>query len=162
MAALEEHVKIFVTRCMARYMTPTETAAAVKEAYDIDITRQQAQSYDPLSAIGRDLSAELRAEFETERTRFRADIDAIPCADATYRLSRIQQVIDHHGRNPKLVLEALEQAAKERGEAFTNKRVVGGVGEGGAILVQDVSQSARDAIAAQTAALRAGNGDKAS
>jgi hypothetical protein len=122
---LTGEVKLFITHLNARFHTPTEVVELVKAQYDIDVTPQNVQAYDPTKWTGKGLSADLRGEFERERERFRAAVTDIPVANPAYRLRMIQHLIDRQKQiNPALTASLMEQAAKDAGGAFTNKHDV--------------------------------------
>lgn len=124
---LSGEIKLFITHLNARMHTPTEVAALVNEAYNIEISPQHVQKYDPTKVQGKDLSRMLRKEFTAERERFRAAVTDIPIANPAYRLRRLQDILDKQAsRNPVLAKDLLEQAAKETGGAYTNKRELTG------------------------------------
>jgi len=65
---LTEEQKAFIVRGLARYETPTQIAAAMKENFGIEITRRQVFAYDPAGSRPPaqrwiDLYAETRAKF---------------------------------------------------------------------------------------------------
>lgn len=139
MAQLKKEIKLFIVRSLAVFNTPTETAAAVKEEFGIVVDRQKCQAYDPTKRAGKDLSAELKAEFETTRKQFVESPQNIPVANLTYRLQRMQRIVDDAGKNSVLVLKALEQAAKDVGGDFTNRQEVTGAG-GSPLLAEGAAQ----------------------
>jgi len=121
MAQLKREVKLFIVRSLAIFNTPSETAEAVKQEFGIEVSRQKCEVYDPTKRVGKDLSKDLADEFHATRTLFKENLDSIPVANKVYRLQKIQNVINGSGKNSMLVLQALEQAAKEVGGAFTNQ-----------------------------------------
>lgn len=123
MARLRKEVRLFIVRSLAVFNTPTETAKAVQEEFKITVTRQQCEGYDPTKRTGQDLSAELREEFEITRQNFIDNPKRIPIANLTYRLERMQRIVENAGKNNMLVLTTLEQAAKEVGGMYTNTRI---------------------------------------
>lgn len=128
MAALDVKVKRFIVSSLACWDTPTQVAVAVKEEFGLEITRQQVGTYDPTKVAGRELSKELRALFDETRAKFKAQIDEIPIANQAYRLralARLAQEAEKQGNRP-LVAQLLEQAAKETGGAYTNRRQIEG------------------------------------
>jgi hypothetical protein len=64
--------------------------------------------------------------FESERTAFLASVGSIGIAQKTVRLQRLEQLclLALQRKNMKLAAELMEQAAKEMGEVFTNRREV--------------------------------------
>lgn len=146
MAQLKKEVKLFIVRSLAVFNTPTETAAAVKEEFGIVVDRQKCQAYDPTKRAGKDLSAELKAEFEATRKQFVESPQNIPVANLTYRLQRMQRIVDDAGKNSVLVLKTLEQAAKDAGGAFTNRKEI--TGADGKPLEQNIYQLTPEAAEA--------------
>lgn len=130
MATLNKREKIFIVRLLAEFNTPTETVDLVKQEFKKDVTRQQVESYDPTKRAGRNLSAELKAEFEATRKAFVDQPLNIPIANLSVRLMHLQRIVDHAGKNKPLIKEALEQAAKEMGGVYTNRKEVTGKGGG--------------------------------
>lgn len=128
MAALDVKVRRFIVQQLACWDTPTQVAQAVKEQFGIEVSRQQVANYDPTKVAGRDLSKELRALFDETRAKFKADVEAIPIANQSYRLrvlARLARDAEQQG-NKALVAQLMEQAAKETGGAYTNKRTLEG------------------------------------
>jgi len=121
--------KEFIVGQLACFRTPTEVARGVREHFGFDLAVQQIAFYDPTTAQGeRELSPEWRELFAATRKRFLEDATVIPIANAAYRLVRLQRMIDDEklAKNPILVMKALEQAARESGGAYTNKREISG------------------------------------
>lgn len=128
MAKLNEAVQRFIVQALACYDTPTQAADAVKEEFGIEITRQQAASYDPTKTMGKTLAKKWRDLFHETRERFRKEVAEIPIADQAYRLRQLHRMTQEAMKRKNIVLAAslLEQAAKEQGGMFTNKREVSG------------------------------------
>ncbi|MFH4247123.1 DUF2280 domain-containing protein, partial [Acinetobacter baumannii] len=78
MASLNKKQKLFIVRSLAVFNTPQETVSLVKEEFNIDVTRQQVETYDPTKRAGKDLSAELIAEFDLARKDFLDKPEHIP------------------------------------------------------------------------------------
>jgi len=128
MAALDVKVKRYIVQALACWDTPTQVVKAVKEEFGLDLPRQQVATYDPTKAAGRDLSKELRALFDDTRKRFKETIDDIPIANQAFRLRVIERLArdaESQG-NKALVAQLVEQAAKEVGGAYTNRRQIEG------------------------------------
>lgn len=128
MAKLNEAVQRFIVQALACYDTPTQVAEAVKEEFGIEITRQQAASYDYTKTMGRTLAKKWRVMFDDTRKKFRAEVAEIPIADQAFRLRQLNRMAQLAMTRKNIVLAAalLEQAAKEQGGMFTNKREVSG------------------------------------
>ncbi|MDN5503232.1 MAG: DUF2280 domain-containing protein [Comamonas sp.] len=128
MAVLKDPVKISIVQALACFDTPTQVADHVKQEFGLVITRQQVAMYDPTKASGHNLSKKLREIFEATRAKFLDDISTIPIAQQAYRLRVLQRNLeraDSRG-NSAMVSTLLEQAAKELGGAFTNRKELTG------------------------------------
>lgn len=126
MAQLKKEIKIFIVRSLAQFNTPTETAQAVHQEYGVQITKQNCEKYDPTKRSGQDLSAELRKEFEATRQDFLDKPQNIPISNLSYRQARRQKVLEGAGNNKMLIMSVLEQAAKDVGGVFTNRKEITG------------------------------------
>ncbi|MDN8612782.1 DUF2280 domain-containing protein [Variovorax ginsengisoli] len=123
MATLSDPIKLFIVQALACYDTPSQVAAAVKEQFEVEITRMQVSTYDFGKPTCRGISKKLQAVFEATREKFLADVSAIPIAQQAYRLRVLQRTltkVEGQG-NTAMVSQLLEQAAKESGGVFTNK-----------------------------------------
>lgn len=139
MAALRKEVKLYIVRSLAVFNTPQETVELVNEEFKIKISRQQCERYDPTKRAGKDLSQELKEEFEHTRIEFLEKPLNIPIANLAVRLQRLEKQYSVHAKNPLFSLKILEQAAKDMGGQFTNKTEVTGAG-GGPLQSEHVTQ----------------------
>lgn len=128
MEVLTQEQKTFVVQQLAMYRTPTQVVELVKEQFDVTIVRQSVAYYDPLHnktcpKVWCDL-------FHTTRKKFLETVSDIPIANQTYRLQQLQDSLNRTLRQPRkneaMVQNLLEQAAKEVGGMFTNRREVTG------------------------------------
>lgn len=148
MAALTEDVKVYIVTALACFDSTRQVVADVKEQFGVTVTHQQVSAYDPDTINGKRLSKPFKALFEKTREQFLKDATKVPIANAAVRLRKLQRLVDTaEGRgNMKMVAELLEQAAKETGGAFTNRRELGGaVGAVPVPPVQPGSSTAEDA-----------------
>lgn len=124
MAKLDVKVKRFIARSLACYDTPSQVVASVKEEFGLDVSRMQVQTYDPTKAQGRDLSKELRTLFDETRADFLTNVEKIPIASQAFRLRSLARMHTHAEArgNAPLAAQLLEQAAKEIGGAYTDRR----------------------------------------
>ncbi len=120
---LSEVVKRFVITQCARWERPTAIARMVKEQFGVNMSPQATEGYDPTKRLGRNLSMPHRKLFNAERERFTHEIDAIPIANAAYRIAKLQQYSERaeDEGDLKLAAQMLEQAARDLGELFTNR-----------------------------------------
>lgn len=132
MAQLSDEAKLFIVQAVACFDTPQQVADAVRDEFGVTIGRDQVQLYDPTKARGRKLSKKLRAIFDATRDRFLREIEQVPIASQTYRLRNLQRLHEKAQARGNMALAAalLEQAAKEIGGAYTNKREHSGPGGG--------------------------------
>lgn len=128
MATLRKEVKLFIVRSLAQFNTPEETARLVNEEYkNLNVSRQQCERYDPTKRAGKDLSEELKKEFEITRSEFLGKPESIPIANLVVRLQRYE---DGYQSSKNIVrrLKILEQAARDMGGQYTNKQEITGAG----------------------------------
>ncbi|WP_180100920.1 MULTISPECIES: DUF2280 domain-containing protein [Acinetobacter] len=130
MATLNKKQKIFIVRSLAVFNTPQETVVLVKEEFDLEVSRQQVETYDPTKRAGKDLSAELKDEFELTRKDFLDTPQNIPIANLSVRLQRLENQYQKHGKNRVAALSILKQAAEDVGGKYTNKTELTGAGGG--------------------------------
>jgi len=132
MAKLTEAHKRFIVQALACWDTPTEVAQALKEEFGVEAHRAQIAQYDPTKASGKDMAQKWRDLFAVTRERFRAEVAEIPIADQAFRLRSLGKIHARYMERGNLVAAAaiLEQAAKEAGGAFTNRREHTGPGGG--------------------------------
>lgn len=123
MAALSPEVKAFIVQALACFDTPTQIASQVKQEFGLDISIQQVSSYDPTKAIAKNLGQKWIDLFNATRTRFQTELSDIPIANKAYRLRALDRMMNNAEkmRNIALATEIIEQAAKECGDAYTNK-----------------------------------------
>lgn len=125
MAALKDEVKRFIVQALACFDTPSQVAEAVKQEFGLEVGRQQCAAYDPTKYVGRGLSAKWRAVFEDTRARFREETAEIPIANRAYRLRALGRMAEkaENMKNMALTAQLLEQAAKEVGDVYVNRRL---------------------------------------
>lgn len=130
MATLNKKQKVFIVRSLAVFNTPQETVLLVKEEFDLEVSRQQVETYDPTKRAGKDLSTELKDEFELTRKDFLDTPQNIPIANLSVRLQRLESQYQKHGKNRVAALSILKQAAEDVGGKYTNKTELTGAGGG--------------------------------
>lgn len=149
MAALTESVKLAIVQALACFDTPSQVSKAVKQEFGIEVPRMQVAQYDPTKQAGRNLSKKLQAVFEATRASFLSDVSTIPIAQQAFRLRVLHRSMSkaEESGNISLVAQLLEQAAKESGGAFTNRRELTGKG-GRPLVTANVSrEELREAVA---------------
>jgi len=126
MAALKGEVKAFIVQSLACFDTPSQVVEAVKKEFGLTITRQQVESHDPTKANGKGLAQKWVDMFNGTRERFQNEISDIPIANKAYRLRTLDRMATstEKMKNFALTAQLIEQAAKEVGDAYTNRQKV--------------------------------------
>ncbi|CRY83000.1 DUF2280 domain-containing protein [Yersinia intermedia] len=126
MAALKPEVKAFIVQALACYDTPSQVVAQVKQEFNLTLTLQQVSSYDPTKAIAKNLGQKWIDLFNSTRTRFQTEISDIPIANRAYRLRALDRMATKAEtmKNFAMTAQLIEQAAKEVGDAYTNRQKV--------------------------------------
>jgi hypothetical protein len=124
MATLSDDVKAFIVRALACYDAPSVVADQVNQEFGITIPRQQVEKYDPTKHAGKGLSRKWRDLFETARAEWRKGATEVPIANRVFRLRVLDRLASKAERmkNMGLTLQVLEQAAKEVGDVYVNRR----------------------------------------
>lgn len=126
MAALKPDVKAFIIQSLACFDTPTLVVESVQKEFGLKITRQQVESHDPTKVSGKSLAKKWIDLFYTTRERFKTEISDIPIANKAYRLRVLDRMATRTEtmKNYALAAQIVEQAAKECGDAYSNKQKV--------------------------------------
>lgn len=136
MAALSTEVKAFIVQSLACFESPAKVIELVKAEYGIDVSRQQVSQYTPGNAMAAKLSQKWVDLFNDTRKRFQTEIADIPIANKAYRLRVLNRMAAsaEKMKNFGMTSQLIEQAAKEMGDAYTNKHKLEHSGpNGGAI-----------------------------
>ncbi|MEH3413989.1 DUF2280 domain-containing protein [Phytobacter diazotrophicus] len=142
MAALSTEVKAFIVQSLACFESPAKVIELVKAEYGVVVSRQQVSQYSPGNAMAAKLSKKWVDMFNATRDRFLNEISDIPIANKAYRLRVLQRMSTtaENMKNMGMTAQLLEQAAKEVGDAYTNKQKVehsGGVAVSSVASVMD-------------------------
>ncbi|UQZ10699.1 DUF2280 domain-containing protein [Providencia stuartii] len=126
MAALKSEVKIYIIQSLACYDSPSQVVESVKNEFGLKVSRQQVESHDPTKSSGRKLAQRWVDLFNETRERFQNEISDIPIANKAYRLRVLDRMATKAEgmRNFSLTAQLVEQAAKECGDAYTNKQKI--------------------------------------
>jgi len=117
-------VKARVVQSLACFDSPSVVAKAIKAEFGVDISAQAVEAYDPNKVAGKKLSERYRILFAETRKAFLEDTSQIAVSHRAVRLRALQRMAEKAENQGNMVLAAslLEQAAKEVGGAYTNKR----------------------------------------
>ncbi|EPK9846362.1 DUF2280 domain-containing protein [Citrobacter freundii] len=126
MAALKPEVKAAIVQMLACYDTLSIVVDAIQKDYGIKVTPQQVESHDPTKVSGKGLAKKWVDLFNSTRERFQNEISDIPIANKAYRLRVLDRMMTNAEkmRNMALAASLMEQAAKECGDAYSNKQKV--------------------------------------
>ena len=136
MAALSTEVKAFIVQSLACFEPPTKVIELVKEDYGVVVSRQQVSQYSPGNAMAANLSKKWVDLFNSTREKFQNEISDIPIANKAYRLRVLNRMMTaaEKMKNLSLTAQLMEQAAKEVGEAYTNKQKLEHSGPNGGVI----------------------------
>jgi len=134
MAKLTEPQKLFIVKALACFDSPTRVANSFREEFGIELSRAQVAKYDPTKAAGGEMAAKLIVVFDETRKAFKEGAGEVPIANKAVRLRSLNRMFEKAEGQGNMVFAAqmLEQAAKEVGGMFTNRRELTGA-EGGPI-----------------------------
>lgn len=132
MAALSNDAKLFIVQRLACFDTPSEVSRAIRADMGLTVTLQQVEAYDPHKVTGAKLSARWRTIYEETRKTFLEDTSLVGISHKAVRLRALNRMAAAAEAKGNMVLAAslLEQAAKECGDAFTNRRELSGPNRG--------------------------------
>jgi hypothetical protein len=131
-AALTGDIKVFIVERLACFDSPTDIQKQLKQDFRVDVSLQQLTAYNPKTQAGARLSKTLREVFEATRKKYLEDTSDVAIAHKAHRLRVLDRLLTRLERsgNALLAAQMLEQAAKEEGGAFTNRRELHGPGGG--------------------------------
>lgn len=126
MAALSTEVKSFIVQSLACFEPPSKVVELVKAEFNVQVSRQQVSQYSPGNAMAEKLSQKWVDLFKATRERFQSEISDIPIANKAYRLRSLDRMMTKAEGMKNMVLAAslIEQAAKECGDAYTNRQKI--------------------------------------
>ena len=127
-AILTDEVKTYIVQALACFDSPSVVAKAVKIEFGQEISRQLVESHDPTKKAGGSLGAKWKALFEVTRKTFLEDTSQIAISHRAVRLRALQRMAEKAEGQGNMVLAAslMEQAAKEVGDSYTNRRELTG------------------------------------
>ena len=142
---LSAELQTFVVQSLACFDSPTEIAAVLKQDQSIEITPQGIESYDPTKKAGARLSNKWTELFNATRETFLKDTALVGISHRAVRLralNRMAQRAEQSG-DMSMTAQLLEQAAKEVGDAYTNRRQLTGPNNGP---IQTETRDSREAL----------------
>jgi len=141
MAKLKTNIQTFIVQQFAMYSTPQEIVDLVKVNFSIETTRSQVFFYN--ADMNPTLAQKWKDLFDRTREKFLSDTSSIAIAQRSYRLNELDKIYQGQKNAPRpntaAMKDTLEQAAKEAGEAFTNKQKHEHTGKDGKDLPQTIT-----------------------
>lgn len=124
MATLTDAQKRFIVIQLARFRTMEEIRDAVKDEFDVEVSRQQVHYYNPSSRTAGKPADRWVELHEEARKAYIDNPEEVAIATERWRLEQLLQVARKRMKagDHQTAMKALKQAAKERGQAFTNVR----------------------------------------
>lgn len=129
MPALTGGQKLAVVVALACFDTPTEVQRQLKDEFGVSASIQQIRYYDPTTPQGgNELSRDLQKLFRETRAAFLRDTEGVAIANRSVRLRRLERLFHERAaqNDPDLALKILEQAARDSGGAYSNRREITG------------------------------------
>lgn len=123
MATIPDDAKTHIVQALACFDTPSEVAESVNVNFGLRVSRQQIEAYDPTKLAGQRLARKWRELFEVTRTEWRKAMVMVPIANRMFRLRVLGRLAEKAERmqNLDMVLQVMEQAAKEVGDAYVSR-----------------------------------------
>lgn len=124
---LSDDVKTAIVQALACYEMPSDVVRLIREDFDVEVSRQAVETYDPTKHAGAALSPAYRAIFEATRDRYLSEAGKIGIAHQPVRLRNLQRLAGKAEAAGNLALAAsiTEQAAKEIGGFYARHRPQG-------------------------------------
>ena len=134
---LPRELQIFIVEYLACYRTSKQIIEKVKELFDVILTKQQIYYYEKLCHKKLKNKAtkdrlELEKIFDERRKDFKKKVEDIPGFNISFRVQTLNDMLIEERdklpvlRRDPLILQIMEQLAKEQGGMFTNKRELSG------------------------------------
>lgn len=123
MAELTDPQKQEIVELLACFSDLASISERFRLEYGLEVSARQVGSYDPSRSYyeGGD---KWRVIFDARRKRYIEEVTSIPIANQGYRLNLLHELAEKARleKKPGLLMQVLEQAAKEVGGILTNQR----------------------------------------
>jgi hypothetical protein len=137
MAKLKKAEQLFIVRSLAQFMTPTEVVKAIKETFNIIVSPQQVEAYDPTKVAGRDLRKEFKEVFEATREEYlKQPIHNISGANDIVQLKILSDLLFAKKNNVTMTIKIVDQMQKIVKGFYEKRLEITGAG-GGAIKTEN-------------------------
>lgn len=125
---LPPEAQTYAVQALACFDAPTVVAEAIRKEFGVSITPQSVEAYDPNKRAGAKLASKWRTLFDETRQAFLEDTSKIAISHRAVRLRALQRMAEKAEAmgNIALAAQLFEQAAKEAGDSYTNRRELTG------------------------------------
>ncbi|MDO7504564.1 DUF2280 domain-containing protein [Acinetobacter baumannii] len=131
MAKLKKAEQLFIVRSLAQFMTPTEVVKAIKETFNITVSPQQVEAYDPTKVAGRDLRREYKEVFESTREEYlKQPIHNISGANDIVQLKILSDLLFAKKNNVTMTIKIVDQMQKIMKGFYEKRLEITGAGGG--------------------------------
>lgn len=133
MSRIKPAIRTYITQQLACFDSPSVVAESVQKAHGVSISRQVIEGHDPTKRAGERLGRKYKEIFFATRNEYFKATAGIAISHKAYRLRSLQRMFDKAEGQGNVVLacKILEQAAKEMGGDYDNKRIHEVSGPGG-------------------------------
>ncbi|NTG48593.1 DUF2280 domain-containing protein [Agrobacterium rhizogenes] len=141
MAKLNRDQQTYAVQALACFDSPSVVVAALRKEFNVSLTPQSVEAYDPTKKAGRNLSLRWKSLFEETRKTFLEDTASIGISHRAVRLRALQRMADKAETQGNMVLASnlLEQAAKEVGDSYTNRQKLDHISSDGSMTPKPAS-----------------------
>lgn len=137
MARLKKAEKAFIVRSLAQFMTPSEVVKDIKEKFNIDVSPQQVEYYDPTKVAGALLAQEFVDLFNEARKEYIAQpLHNIIGANDIVQLQILSDLLVSKKGNTVLAIKLIDQIQKIMKGHYERKIEITGA-NGGAIKTEN-------------------------
>jgi hypothetical protein len=121
---LTDEIRTFIVKALACFDTPSQVVEAVKTNFGIEITRSHVYAYHPKSS--QRMSPRWREIYAVTREAYLREVGEFGITQKTYRLAMLDRMTHNAMANHQFhrAAEYLEQAAKECGGLYENRRPI--------------------------------------
>ena len=123
---IPEHVREFVCIRLACFDQPSQVRQLVRENFDLDLSPQSIEHYDPYRYAGKGLARKFVHLFYDARKRYLEDVADVALAQKTHRLKWLERLAAEAERMGDITgaAEIIEKASKDSTDYWTRSHTV--------------------------------------
>ena len=131
MARLKKAEKVFIVRSLAQFIPIAEVVRDIKEKFNLDVSPQQVEYYDPTKVAGADLAQELVVLFNEARKEYLAQpLHNIIGANDIVQLQILSDLLVAKKGNVVMSIKLIDQIQKIMKGHYEKKIEITGAGGG--------------------------------